>query len=244
MFLVVFGVIQANVYYKGAGGGFNVYVVGFACMANLVFGIRTCLIKDLQGRKVDVESHGHDHDRDGKESQVTYKKLDAMQISGACFILGFFYCSFLLLLMLIFNAFQASNSAKNLAQIVSIIHSKNALLSSFYYFSYNLLSFMVLSNVTAASHSLLKAGKRISILVKTSLFLGEAIGYPAWTGVFLAVFGMLMYNLVKNMSFGDGSQGSESQGYVMGQKLVTDVLYRFMVAGVFVFGAAVLTEEL
>ncbi|GBG30113.1 Dihydrolipoyllysine-residue succinyltransferase component of 2-oxoglutarate dehydrogenase complex, mitochondrial [Hondaea fermentalgiana] len=67
-------------------------------------------------------------------------------------------------------------------------------LSSIYYFSYNLVSFLALEYVTAPSHALLKAGKGLTVLVSAGLFLDEDYSTLQWFGLYLAKLGVTLFS--------------------------------------------------
>ena len=194
---VVSGVILASKSSK-----FSLIIVIFASLANVFFGVRTVLVKDVQKSKKEQESQEENDlenllpnqsNESQEREQSKIQKLDVYEIFGSCCLIGFLSCSILLFSALIFK----ENINYNLT-IISNLFSPQTLMSGLCYFAYNLLSFMVLANVTAASHALLKNGKRISILIGAAVFLNEQLTLKLWFGVYLAVVGMLFYSLFKS----------------------------------------------
>ena len=156
------------------------------------------MVKDIQKAKddtvsEDLESLENLIQKEGDKGSEPLKKLNVYEIFGSCCLVGFTSCSVLLFSALFL---KTSNFGYNFGLVRSLFIF-DTFMSGLCYFSYNLLSFMVLANVTAASHALLKNGKRISILIGAALFLHEILTLKLWFGVYLAVVGMLFYNLFK-----------------------------------------------
>lgn len=212
--LVVIGVILAG---KSNTAGFNLKVLVAAFCANTFFSIRTVLIKDVQKKdkpQVNKTENGEDTEKllgsnDGINlgslenatqtiDNVQNRKLDVYEIFGACCIFGFAYNTIILVTLIVLTPLVANQTAsQDCFDIISKLLSLDTFNSGVCYFAYNLLSFMVLANVTAASHSLLKAGKRISILIGAAVFSHEIINLKTWTGVYVAIIGMISYSLFK-----------------------------------------------
>jgi len=78
----------------------------------------------------------------------------------------------------------------------------NMIMSSFNYFAYNFLSFILLAMISPTKHALLKVGKRISVFLAAAVFLAEILTVRQWSGVFLACVGLLLYDSSANKARG------------------------------------------
>lgn len=154
-----------------------VYTVLLAAAAcNLMFGARTVYIKEL---------------RSSQQNEGMYSMINIffMTCIIGCLVTGVFS----------FMVFIALDSGAQMAA-VSAACSKSALVSSLFYFVYNLVSFLALDLVSTPTHTLLKSGKGLTVLVMAGFFLKEEYSVLQWFGLYVAMLGVTLFSHSKSTS--------------------------------------------
>jgi len=80
------------------------------------------------------------------------------------------------------------------------VANRNILFAAVCYATYNLFSFLVLGQVTSATHSLLKALKRVAIILGAALVNGEAVPPIVWGGIYVATIGSSLYKSARQLT--------------------------------------------
>jgi solute carrier family 35 protein E1 len=95
------------------------------------------------------------------------------------------------------------------AGVLGTVVSQTALSAFFYYF-YNDVAFLTLSNVAPVTHALGNTVKRVVIILASVLWLGSSMTRQGAIGSALAIFGVLLYSLANNRSNNNNSNKSSS----------------------------------
>ena len=157
-----------------------------AFICNSLFALRTVLIKKFKysGRAAEAEI-------DGRQGQVREeagvpdfaKRLYAFtQVS----LVALAACTAVLFNSLLVTAYKPTAWASG-------TKPPYALFSGLAYFLYNLVSFHVLGGVSSSAHSVLKAGKRLAVLLGAAVVLHEHMAPVEWLGMLAATGGIVCF---------------------------------------------------
>ena len=124
------------------------------------------------------------------------KNMDAANLYAVMTIISSALC-LPLALILEGKVLLPTLTAINAAGLSKSLYSKT-LLSAIFYYLYNEVAFLTLSNVAPVTHALGNTIKRVVIILASVIWLGSTMTRQGVFGSALAIGGVLLYSLAKN----------------------------------------------